>query len=164
MGDDQYELGVLLQLRERARDEAQDDLAAQTAELARRQKVLEEARGALEAAIEERHDQRRRFNDKLSQGGVSLGSMQMFEDYVRGLVQREGELEGAIRDREGEVSAQREAIAAAQRSLNEAITQLKAVESHKKGWQEERDSEARRKESAAMDEIAARRWRERHGG
>ena len=48
----------------------------------------------------------------------------------------------------------------AQQALTDADTQLEAVLSHQAAWQRERDHERQRKEEAAMDDVAARLWKE----
>ena len=157
-----YTLQTVLTMRERARDEAQDEVARCLSVCAQLDQEITQELERLEQMRLQREAHCHTFDARLGQGGVGVGQMQQFDDFVRGLRQGEAQtLEHieALRTRRN--LAQREAEKA-QVTLTEAVTQLKAVEKHHQAWQEEQEKEQQLKQSAAMDEIAARRWRERN--
>lgn len=160
MAQDVYELEVLLKLRERARDQAQEDAASALTEQARCQAHVLECEAARERALAQRKRESEAFDNQCASGQVGIAQMQQFGDYLRALTQKERALAQDIERAEHEVELAREEVARAQAALTQAAKQLKAVQSHREGWQQEQDQLARRRQDAAMDEIASRRWRE----
>lgn len=156
----EYELDVLRALREKAKSDAEDDIAAQIAqghalERAHQQAVvvLEQARASRKAACVT-------FDEKIVAQGTSPGAMRQFDEYLRGLKAHETDLDEAITRASNEVSAHQVVIDRAHATLIEAVRELKAVESHHEVWLKEQRTIAQRKQSHAMDDIASRLWRE----
>jgi flagellar export protein FliJ len=159
MSDD-YDLKVLLELREREQEEAEDEYARQIQELERRKEYLAKKHGDLEEAIERRKAMCAQHDERVKSGEATLAQMNVFESYLSGLRQDEIQLEDSIERAERAVSQQSEQVAQAKQGLIEATRELKAVEKHRENWEEEKAAEEQRRESAAMDEVAARRWME----
>ncbi len=160
MSDNEYELKVLLELRERARDEAQDAYTEQLQVQHTREREAQDARQRLREFHEDAARQRASFDEKVRGGEVGIAQLAMFEDYQRGQRAHAAELEAAIKRADAAVAAQRQQVERAQQALTDADTQLEAVLSHQAAWQRERDHERQRKEEAAMDDVAARLWKE----
>ena len=160
MGQGDYELEVLLELREQARDEAREQLAAEVGELERLRQRAQALADELEAAEAERERQCARFDRKCAAGEVGVAQLQTFDDYVRGLRQSERELARRVTDAREDARAQQLAVEAARAELSRTVRELKAVEAHREDWEQQRQQRARRKQDAAMDEVAARLWRE----
>ena len=157
-----YDLQVLLELREQARDAAQDACAAALAAMREAERDAQRARDDLTAAQDARAQASARFDARSARGEVGLADITGFELYLRGLKQDEARLTEAIREADAEIVRRQLQVHQAQQALGDAVRELKAVESHKESWEAERALDARRKESMAMDEIAARLWRQEH--
>lgn len=161
MSDD-YDLKVLLELREREQEEAEEEYARQIQELERQKEYLAQRRADLEEAIERRKAVCAQHDERVEASGATLAQMNVFESYLSGLRQDEIQLRDSIDRAERAVSQQGEQVGEAKQDLIEATRELEAVEKHRENWQEERATEEQRRESAAMDEVAARRWMERN--
>jgi flagellar export protein FliJ len=159
MADADYELQVLLELRERAREQAEEAYAAQLSALEARRRAVAEAKQAVVVAQGKRLEEVRAFDAKRHAQGVEIAAWRAFDDYVRGLVAHEAELAGAVRAAEQAVIAQQAVVKRANEALLAATQELEAVEQHKEQWRAERRVEQARKDDDAMDDVAVRLWR-----
>lgn len=160
MSDDEYDLEVLLELREDEKEEAQQAYADEMQELERRKDYVESLRGEREALRAERREWREEFDRRRSEEGLGPEEAQQYENYLRGLKSDESDLDEEIERARRAVEEQRRRVEEAREALNEAIKQLEAVERHREDWEEEQERLQRRKEAERMDDIAARIWRE----
>lgn len=156
----EYELDVLLSLRHKAKDEAEDNVAAQIAHGHALQRAHQQAIATLDQARAARKAACARFDAKVAAQGINMGAMSQFDDYVKGLKAHEGDLDEAIVEAAQAVEAQQQVIDEAHATLIESVRELKAVESHHEAWLHEQRTIAQRKQGHAMDDIAARLWRE----
>ena len=157
--NEQYELQVLLELREQARDDAQDEVARQVSELEARKRLVREKQQELSDAIAKRERLRREYDERAAASDDLVGGhLYNVTNYLRGLRQDEVGLEEAIVLAEREVVTQQEQVERARQALIEAATELEAVLSHYEAWSQEQRLLSDRKQSAAMDDIAARIW------
>lgn len=159
MADNQYDLQVLLELRERAAAQAEEALAAQMAALEARRKDVAAAKAAVVAAEQRRLDEVRAFDTRRMAQGVEIAAWRAFDDYVRGLVAHEAELADAVRAAEQAVIKQQGVVKKANEALIAATQELEAVEQHKDQWRAEQRREQERKDEDAMDDVAVRLWR-----
>jgi|AP45_3_1055517.scaffolds.fasta_scaffold29151_2 flagellar export protein FliJ len=159
MADNDYDLEVLLELRTKAKDDAEEAVSEAIAEVSRREHAVQDARSGLEKARITRKKECDAFDNRCVGGGVGIGQIQQFGDYVRALEANEDQIEIEIERLLARVQQGRREVEMARSALAEAVKELEAVRSHKEQWQKERDLVARRRESAAMDEVAARLWR-----
>lgn len=154
-----YDLEVLLELREKSKDEAEDAVSEAIAEVTRREKAVDGARANLEKAKITRKNECDAFDNRCVGGEVGIGQMQQFGQYVRSLEANEVNLAQEIETLRARVQQGRREVDEARAMLAEAVKELEAVRSHKEQWQKQRDLVAKRRESVAMDEVAARLWR-----
>lgn len=159
MADNDYDLEVLLELREKAKEDAEEAVSEAIAEVSRRERAVEDATARLEKARITRKNECDAFDNRCVGGGVGIGQMQQFGDYVRSLKQQEAQMALEIESLRERVLQGRREVEQARAALSESVKELEAVRSHKEQWQKQRDLVARRRESAAMDEVAARLWR-----
>lgn len=159
MANEQYELQVLLELREGARKAAEEALAAEMAALEQRRRAASAAREALAQAERGRAAQVEAFDARRMAQGVEIAVWRAFDDYVRGLKAREAELAEGIRAADRAVAAQQAQVKRANEALLAATQEVEAVEQHKAQWQAEQRLEQARKEDDAMDDVAVRLWR-----
>jgi len=160
--DDTYQLGVLLELRERAQSDAEEELARAQQELTRRRKAAVDARAARDAAAQRVLDERRAMDERIACGDAGVTELAMFDGYMRGLREDVADAELRIEDAEAHALEQVDVVSRAQAALADAVRELEAVRQHEKNWKAEREVVARRRESSAMDDVAARIWREKN--
>lgn len=160
MSDEEYDLEVLLEIRENEKDEAQQTYADEMEELERRKASVDSLREELETLRGERREWRDEFGRRRRQEGFEPGEAKRYENYLRALTSDEAELSGEVERAEAAVREQRERVAEARGALDEAIKRLEAVERHREDWEEERERLERREKARRMDDIAARIWRE----
>lgn len=160
MEDEEYELEVLLELRESEKDEARRAHADEMEELERRKSYAESLRGELRELRDERREWRDEFERRRAEEGLGSGEARQYENYLRGLRADEEDLEREIERAEEAIREQRERVEEAREELNEAAKQLEAVERHREDWEQQRQRRERRREAERMDDIAARIWRE----
>ncbi len=159
-GQNDYELKVLLELRERARDEAQDEVAVQVATLEQRKKEVRQAELALREAVQKREQLTRDYDERAASGGALAGQLYNVTNYLRGLRADEVELAQKIEEAKKRVVTQQQCVDDARNTLVKAATELEAVLSHHQQWSDEQRILNERKQSSQMDDIAARLWRE----
>lgn len=153
-----YPLEAVLELRQRAQDAAQEDLAAAI-------EAVEKAQGAVaeaEAEVERRRRTALDFQDRLyepNEGGTlsiadvdrRRAELKVLERKVEAAVQALGERRAELESAESRVEEAREA-------LTQAAKELKAIEKHQAKWKEDLAKEAQRKEEALMQEVASAGW------
>lgn len=160
MAQDAYELQVLLELRERARDEAQDEVAVQVAALTQCEKAVRAVEQKLRDAITKREQLRKDYDQRATQGDMLARQLYNVTNYLRGLREDEALIGEEIEQARKHVVTQQQCVTDARQSLMKAATELEAVLSHHTKWRDEQRVLAERKESSAMDDIATRLWRE----
>ncbi len=160
MSDDDYDLQALLELRENARDEAEQRYADEMRELERRREYVAEMRAELEAAVDRRESERERLGRRRTSGEASLAELGQFENYLRGMREDEKALRDEVERAEQAVDEQREYVDEAHEEMVEAVRQLEAVERHRDDWEADRARREKRRRASEMDDIATRIWRE----
>lgn len=158
----QYDLKVLLELRGRVKEEAEEQYGVQLHELERRKRVTIACRQDLEAAVLRRGELCEAFDVEMIEKSLAMVDVHRFDAYIEGLKLDEKEMARAIERAEMAEAVQVGEVEAARLGLLEASRQLKAVEKHHEQWQAEQKVLLERKQSDALDDIAARIWREQH--
>ena len=158
--NEDYDLDVLLQLRNKERDQAEERYAeAMTVhqKLGKKVQQLEQRHRQL---IQKRQRECREFDEKLTDGPAKLGRVQEFDRYVMGLRDREEAAWHEVDKVRKKRRRARRKMEQAHDALLDAVRQLKAVEKHHDKWKKERNIEKKRRQAAKMDDVAARMWRE----
>ena len=158
--DEDYDLDVLLELRQKERDEAEKHYAQALKRHDELEKEVQRLRGEHQRLIEQRKSELQEFDENLASGPQTMARIQEFDRYVAGL--KAGEQKALQRVEDGKKEkrrAQRE-LQQANDAMLAAIRQLKAVEKHYENWQDDKALTEKRRQSAQMDDIAARMWRE----
>ncbi len=159
---DQYKLKALLKLRRQEHENAEDEYAREVQELRRREEFVANKRAELAEAKQRRKEACEQHDERMARDGGTLAQIRAFDDYLAGLIADEERLEESIARAERSVEQQKREVARAKQELIEATKELKAVEKHREKWEDEQATKEQRKRSAAMDEVAARRWMEKN--
>ena len=156
----EYQLDVLLELRQKEREDAEGRYAEVLSGYHRAGETVRRAQEKHRLLVEERRQKTREFDQAAALEATEMAAMQGFDFYLEGLLDQEGRvLEELEQAREEQLQAQRRMRSAHQEMLG-AIKALQAVEKHFESWQREQRQIAQRKEANRMDDVAARIWRE----
>lgn len=163
MGDQGYELEVLLKLRKKERDQAEaqyaDALAALKKVVQKVQRLEYEHHQKAKRRVRECRD----FDEQLVSQASAISQIQEFDRYVLGLRDAEERAWSAVETAKREQQRLRRQMEVAHQTMLKALRQLKAVEKHFEKWQRDQAAVKKRRESAKMDDVAARLWREVRG-
>jgi len=149
-----YRLQTLLEMRERAKEEAERFLGECMAALRAEQERLRDMEKELERMITKRESKKREYAEKAMRGEMSAQAAVSANLYIERLKEQELMQENAIEGQKAVVAQKEEEVAAARADLVTATQELKALEKHKEKWLEQLKKEREAKEADVMDEIA----------
>ncbi len=148
-----YRLQTLLEIRERAKEAAEQAFAEAMQALAKEKQKLKEMEEDLERRKRERKQKVLAYLQEVMGKGVGAGGLNMMNRFEERLKDEEVQLEL-------EIDGQKEAVKAAERfveekrqEMAEAAKELKAIEKHKENWQKQVRAEREMREELAQEEI-----------
>ena len=153
MAKPKYRLQALLEIRERAEQEAKDAFAAATTALRQQEELLQEMKDELDRMIEDRHRRREEYSQKLASGEMKITDQSSAYRFIDRMKERETEQEYAIEGQRENVRNAEKELKVAQDELIRATQDLKALQKHQEKWLEQIKKERAQKEADAMDEI-----------
>jgi flagellar export protein FliJ len=149
-----YRLQALLEIRERAKEEAEhqlgEALAAHKAELDKQQQMEQE----LERMVARREQRKREYAEKQMRGEMSAQDVIGANTYIERLREQEEAQKQAIEGQKAIVAEKQQQVDLARQNLVKATQDLKALEKHKEKFIEDWKKEMQGKEEEAMDELA----------
>lgn len=158
--DSDYELKVLLELRSRDRQDAEADYAEKLAAYHQAGQLVRTREEELRRLIELRRKRCREFDEQIIQGPGMMARLHEFDHFVEGMRDDEARAQQRIEEAHDEQRRAQRAMRKSHEQMLEAIKALKAVEKHHEKWKKEAAILHERKQSAQMDDVAARLWRE----
>ncbi|MBK8012952.1 MAG: hypothetical protein IPK13_16550 [Deltaproteobacteria bacterium] len=150
----EYRLQALLQIRERAEEQAKEAFARAVQQVREEEAFLKELEAELQRMIEDRHRRRKEYSDKLASGQMKILDQAAASRFVERLKELEAEQQGRIDGQRDTVREAEKLAKRAQDALVEASQDLKALVKHKEKWMEERRRERMMKDEEMLDEIA----------
>lgn len=158
--DDDYDLEVLLELRQRERDEAEQRYVEAMEDHRRLGRRIQELEHRRREMVSKRERERRSFEQKMADGGGKLAEIQSFDRYVAGLRDEEQKLVDKLEGLRRQHRRAREAMEQAHDEMVDAVRDLEAVNEHYESWRRQKETDERRRREAKMDDVAARMWRD----
>ena len=149
----EYRLQALLEMRQRAEKEAQDQLAAEKKKLIAEQQKLQELKDQKQQMIQARLARRDELTQKMRAGQMSVQKIQEEYRFLDRMAQEITAMDDVIYRQEQAVKAQELEVQHALEVLVEKSKELKALEKHKEKWLKEWKAEQARKEADRMDEV-----------
>lgn len=149
-----YRLQALLEIRERAEEEAKNAFADATRALREEEQALKDLGTELEEMIADRLRRREDYAQKLASGEMKVTDQAAAYRYVDRMKEKEQEQRGRI---DGQLENVRDAekhLKLAQDALIEATQDLKALLKHKEKWADEIKKKRKIREEDNLDEIA----------
>lgn len=151
---EKYNLQRLLEMRERAREEAgiylaecRRILAEAEAELARRELAVEDCRYA-----------QRKIQNQLAEqtpGGMKTSEILRFRQHLIDLREHESKLLETVEEQKKTVNRHAQTVDKALNALQEAAKETKVIEKHRENWTNDKRIESNRREQKTNDEIGA---------
>lgn len=154
MAKQKYRLQVLLEIRERAKEAAEQHLGQCMTELKAEQERLRSMEKELERMIAKREAKKREYAERAMRGEMAAQGAISANLYIERLKEQEALQENAIEGQKGVVAQREEAVEAARAELVRATQELKALEKHREKWEEQIKKELEAKEAEAQDEVA----------
>ena len=151
---EKYNLQRLLEMRERARDDAALYLAECRRQLARAEEELEKRKKAVVDCRREQVEIQNALMGK-SVGGIKSNDIIRFRQYLSDLREMETHLIKAVDEQKSVIAREEKKVEKAFSELTEAAKELKVIEKHRENWQTEKRIEAARKEQKTNDETGA---------
>lgn len=148
-----YRLQTLLEMRERAKKEAEEVFAHAMQALRDEEARLKQEEDNLERMIEDRHRRREEYARQLASGEMKVTDQSNAYRYIERLKEKEVEQQTVIDAQKEQVREAEKEVKRAQALLVEATQELKALEKHKEKWAEAVKRERMMREEATMDEI-----------
>lgn len=158
--DGEYELNVLLELRSQDRQQAEADYADRLAAYHQAGQQVRAREEELRRLIERRRRRCREFDEQILQRPGMMAQIQTFDHFVEGMRDEEAKAQMRIEEAHEQQRCAQRAMRKSHGQMLEAIKALKAVEQHHEKWKKEAAIMQERRQSAQMDDVAARMWRE----
>ena len=154
MGEGKYRLQSVMDVRERAKQDAARLLALRRSQLDEAEKELASRTTALERCRRQQRDARAKM---LAEGESGAEARRLVEHrtHLSDLRAREQELSDAVAQQRLAVSRAEREVEAALANLAEASKEFRVVETHRENWREDRRRAGVRREQKLGDEIAA---------
>jgi flagellar protein FliJ len=149
-----YRLQALLEIRERAEEEAKENFARAQQMLRQEQEYLAQLQQELKDMIAERQRRRQEYADKLASGEMKVHEQSGAHRYLARMKEAEAEQQTKIDGQQEQVREAEKYVQQMQHALVIASQELKALQKHKEKWEEERRRERMMKEEQMLDEIA----------
>jgi len=148
-----YRLQTLLEIRERAKEAAEQAFAQAMQALAEERQKLRDLEEDLERRKAERKQKVMAYLQEVMSRGVGAGGLSMMNRFEERLKDEEAQV--AL-----EIASQKEAVKAAEKQVEdrrfdmaEAAKELKAIEKHKENWQKQVRAERMQREELNQEEI-----------
>ena len=148
-----YRLQALLEIRERAKDEAERYLGECTQILKEEQERLKSMERELERMIAKREAKKREYAEKAMRGEMDARSAVSANIYIDRLKEQEELQKSAIDGQIQVVRQKQHDVDAARDDLIKASQELKALEKHREKWSDQIKKERMAKEEAELDEL-----------
>lgn len=156
-----YRLQALFDIREKAKDEAEEHYAEKKKAVAEQEKILDEMKQKLRDMVTFREDKKAEYAEKMRSGQLNVTQIQANDRHIDRLKHEEQAYQVEIsRQQERVREAEAEAEEAMQAMLK-ATQDFKALEKHKEKWVKQVKRELALKEEDQLEDIAQAQYFQR---
>lgn len=152
MSKSKYKLQAVLNVRDRARQEASRLLAARRAQLAAEEEELARRQQAVADCREQQTVAQAKMIEQAN-AGTEARQLVMYRAHLADLRRQEGELVAAADEQRERVKRAEAEVDKAIAALIEASKELQVMEKHRQSWREQTRLEEARREQKTNDEI-----------
>lgn len=156
--DKDYELKTLYDIRERAKDKAEEDYAKTKAAENVERKKLEDMRAELASMTLSRKTTAEVYSDNTQEGGLSVEAIQQNYLHIDKMKAEEESFELDINNQENELAEAEKATKKALDEMNVKEQEYKAIEKHKEKWEKAQKAIALKKEEDIADDITQAKY------
>ncbi len=149
-----YRLQTVLNIRNRAKDEAARFVALRLEQLANAEEELLNRQRSLQTCYEKQNQARTAMNAQLDKGIQAKGVV-THRVFLKDLREREIELKTAVEQQKSAVKRAETEVETAREKLAEAAKEFKAIEVHKENRQSAERREQNRRDQKISDEIGS---------
>ncbi|MEP6901756.1 MAG: flagellar FliJ family protein [Actinomycetota bacterium] len=151
---EKYNLQRLLEMRERARDEAALYLAECRRLLNLAEIELRSRKKAVENCRQQQQSAQAQMIEK-SGGGIKSGEIVRYRQHLAALRGEEMKLRAAVEEQKRVVERAQLTIEKALDELDEKAKEVKVIEKHRENWRLKQKTEAAQRETKSNDEISS---------
>lgn len=148
-----YRLQPLLEIKNRAKKQAEIRLAQAIVRLEKEKKKLTKLEEEKQAIIKRRRDCRRELHDKILEGRAHARDGSVRVNFLRKLEEDEKKKEEEIRNQKQLIETCELQVKRARRDYIDAVKELRVIEKHKELWKKKVQKELTRIEEREMDEL-----------
>lgn len=149
-----YRLQTLLEMRERAKEEAEQAFSDAVKALEKQKAELKRLEQELETRKAERKQKVMAYLQQImAKGNTGPNSFTMMNRYEERLKDEEAQLALEIEQQKEVVKTAEKLVEQRRREMAEAAKELKAIEKHKENWQKQIRAERQAKEELNQEEI-----------
>ncbi|WNG35187.1 flagellar assembly protein FliH [Archangium minus] len=149
-----YRLQTLLEMRERAKEEAEQAFSDAVKALEKQKAELKRMEQELETRKAERKQKVTAYLQQImAKGNTGPNSFTMMNRYEERLKDEEAQLALEIEQQKEVVKTAEKLVEQRRREMAEAAKELKAIEKHKENWQKQIRAERQAKEELNQEEI-----------
>ena len=149
-----YRLQTVLDIRNRAKDEAARIVALRYEQLANAEAELLNRQRSLQTCYEKQTQAKTAMNAELDKGIQAKGVVS-HRIFLKDLREQEIDLKAAVENQKTAVKRAEAEVEAAREKLVEAAKELKAIEVHKENWQTAERFQEKRRDQKISDEIGS---------
>lgn len=156
-----YRMQVLFELREKAKDEAEEFYADKKKALLEQQKKLDDMKQTLRDMAAFREGKKQEYAEKMRSGELNIQQIQGNDRHIEKLKQEEQAYQVEIQRQAERVNDAQGEVDDAMEAMLKATQDFKALEKHKEKWAKGIKREITLKEEDAADEIAQAQYFQR---
>ena len=150
-----YRLQTLLEMRERAKEEAEQAFSAAIKDLEKEKLALKKLEDDLEKRKAERKQKVMAYLNEVMAKGSGINGMNMMSRFEQRLKDEEAQVALDIERQKETVKVAERTVENKRREMAEAAKELKAIEKHKENWQKQVKAERQQREELTQEEIGS---------
>ncbi len=150
-----YRLQTLLEMRERAKEEAEQAFSAAIKELEKEKLALKQLEDELEKRKAERKQKVMAYLNEVMAKGSGINGMNMMSRFEQRLKDEEAQVALDIERQKEAIKVAEKLVEQRRREMAEAAKELKAIEKHKENWKKQVRYERQQREEMTQEEIGS---------
>lgn len=151
----QYRLETLLEMRARAKEEAEQAFSAAIKALEKEKQELKRLEDDLERRKAERKQKVMAYLNEVMAKGAGINGMNMMARFEQRLKDEEAQVALDIERQKEAIKVAEKLVEQRRREMAEAAKELKAIEKHKENWKKQVRYERQQREEMTQEEIGS---------
>lgn len=148
-----YRLQIILDKRQKIKEDAETNLAEAQQAVIAEQKKEQECADEVERAKQRKEDEKKELNRKTMEGLLSIEKIKMGKEFLKTLDFEIKKAQEKLEQQRLKVQEAKDFVEKRRAELVEATKEFQAIEKHKQKWQEQLKKEMEAKEQEEQEEI-----------